>query len=92
MGKKKPVTLPVTNRREQEEELFAEFDAHQDMKAFNSLNRSDPVSAGILVRMIDISITPEKIVAHMLHRYPHLWPQAQMLLAGARYLEAERDG
>lgn len=91
MGKKKRTALAEISRQVQEAELFAEFDSHWDEKAFAQLDRSDPMIAQTLARMVDAGIGPKRIMSHMLHKYPHLWLQTQALLAAVRHLESESD-
>jgi hypothetical protein len=92
MGKnKKRGPLTEASRQEQEEELFDDLDSLLDEKAYRLLDRGDPLIAQTLIRMIDLYISSEKILSHMLRKYPHLWIQTQALLAAVRHLEAVRD-
>ena len=92
MGKKKQSPLTEISQLEHEENLFADLDAHWDMKAYTSLVTGSPMIAQTLACMVDANIDSDRILIHMRHKYPHLWPETQVLRAAARHLEAERDG
>lgn len=87
MGKsKKGEALLAERRRERVSALFAELDDHFDEKAFNQLERSDPLVAQTLTELVGEGVGENRIVSHLLHKYPHMWIQTQGIRAAVRYL------
>lgn len=87
MGKgKKGEALVAERRRARVADLFAELDDHFDEKAFNQLERSDPLIAQTLADLVGEGVGENRIVSHVLGKYPHMWIQAQGIRAATRYL------
>jgi hypothetical protein len=70
-------------------ELFEVLDASLDEQEHDDLARRTPLIIDVIKAMVQASITPEEIAAHIIKKYPHMWIRSQTIKAAARYLERE---
>jgi len=69
--------------------LLSKLDETMDYDEYAALERRNPRLAGDLVELIAAGVSPRQIATHIADIRPHRWPEAQAILAAARYLESQ---
>lgn len=73
------------------DELWQDFDRNEDEKEYVDLERSNPLRAERIERLVNVGISPKKISERYLRLHPHRWPESKAILAAARYLAAQLE-